>query len=78
MEQPECQGHIMTSPNQCTSGNCVVDYVGQSHQNQFFKAMDQHCDCGTRYTQTGQSHGLSNSVTQHIENSIVLDLLEEV
>ena len=32
--------------------------------------MDQHCDCGTRYTQSGQSHNLTNSLTQHIENSM--------
>ncbi len=70
----ECQGQIMNNAPQCNNvgvpGACTMDFMGQSHQNQFFKAMDQHCDCGTRYTQTGQSHGLTNSITQHIENSM--------
>ena len=67
-ENPECMGMIMCSPDQCSSGHTGPDMVFGEHMNQFFKTRG-NCDCNSRYTQTGQSYTLPNTIMQHIEDS---------
>lgn len=59
-EPPQCHGMIMGSN---------VDYASASHGMEFYKMRD-NCDCGSRFTRTGQSEGLNNTITQHIEDSM--------
>jgi hypothetical protein len=71
MEQPECQGMIMCSPNQCNT-ETNVDYVGFSAGMKWVKEQwaSYHCDCLPRWTETATSGGgLSNSIHQFINNS---------
>jgi|TARA_B110000116_G_scaffold127259_1_gene110284 hypothetical protein len=66
----ECMGVFLDGTAQCAAGSsCGVDMAHASHNNQFFKTRG-NCDCNSRYTTTGSSHKLENSLTQHIEDSM--------
>tara|TARA_B100000953_G_scaffold12178_1_gene10886 strand:- start:292 stop:1254 length:963 start_codon:yes stop_codon:yes gene_type:complete len=59
-EHPGCHGMVQ-------GGN--VDETYGSKGNEWFKER-HNCDCGSRYTRTGDSHMLSNSIHQYIEDSM--------
>jgi len=69
-EHTECQGMIVCSPTQCNY-NTNVDYASASHGMKFYKEAwaSGHCDCLKRWTETGQSENLPNSIMQQIETS---------
>lgn len=59
-ETPQCLGL-------CVGQN--VDFAATATGMEFFKSRG-NCDCNSRYTRTGRSYGLSNEITQHIEDSM--------
>lgn len=59
-ETPQCLGL-------CFGQN--VDFAATASGMEFYKAR-QGCDCNSRFTRTGRSYGLTNDITQHIEDSM--------
>jgi hypothetical protein len=68
LESPECMGMIMCSPNQCNQ-ETHVDWTSASHASQYFRS-GNGCHCGPRFTMTGISEGLNNSMTQNIQSYV--------
>ena len=67
-EASHCLGMIMCAPVGCNT-ETNVDYAQGSINGQFFgkeSLSAGHCDCGARWTSTGSSEGLSNSINQQI------------